>query len=98
MRLCEKSLHDAIVKSYEILANDIFILTMDCSDALNYTRDLKLKFTGVRNLTFPKDFNGAWWLYEEIYLTSIGFQFNVLFSDPLFEFSISANDVSIEIL
>lgn len=97
VQLCEKSLHDAKVTSIEIPSTDIFIMNLDCRGGYHYQTDIKVTFTGVKCLQ-PLDLSaGSYWLYNEVYSTEAGFELNVLFDSPLVEFTVTADNVMIEI-
>lgn len=96
VKLHEDSLHDAKVKSYYSPSIDTFIMTLDCRGGFHYFTDIKLTFTGVKELNLPKGFEGAFWLYDEVYSTKEGFEFNVLFDCPFSEVKINAENVLIE--
>ncbi|OCT13537.1 hypothetical protein A8709_18245 [Paenibacillus pectinilyticus] len=98
IQLFEKSLHDARVTSIEMPLKDTFIMTLDCRGGYHYLTDVKLTFTGVGNLQ-PKNLSvGSSWLYDEVYLTETGFELSVLLEGPLMEFTISAENVKIEVI
>ncbi|GED71134.1 hypothetical protein BRE01_48360 [Brevibacillus reuszeri] len=96
VQLHEKSLHDATVKAYEVPSDDVLVLTLDCSGGFHYFTDIQLIFTGVKELVIPKKWQGAWWLYNEIYSTEQGFELHVLFDCPLLEWKIVAENVQIK--
>ncbi|QJD82219.1 DUF4085 family protein [Cohnella herbarum] len=95
-QLHEKSLHDAIVLSYESFSDDAFVLTLDCSGSYHYYTEVRLTFRGVTELAVPEGLVGAWWLYDEIYANEFGFELHVLLDMPLMELHIIAEDVLIE--
>lgn len=97
VQLCEKSLHDARLRSVEMPSEDIFIMTLDCRGSYHYHTDVKITFIGVKNLQPPDLSVGSNWLYDEVYPTDVGFELHVLFDSPLIEFTISADNVIIEI-
>jgi len=97
IRLAEKSLHDAKVASVERPSRETFIMTLDCSGSFYDPSLLRLIFKGVINVQPAAIHAGSWWLYEEVYLTENGFEFHILFDQPLQEFTISAADVDIEL-
>jgi len=98
IQLIEKSLHDAQVTSIEIPSKDTFIMTLDCRGGYHYLTDVRLTFTGVENVQPTNLSVGSGWLYDEVYLTETGFELHVLLDGPLMEFTITAENVSIEIL
>ncbi|MGO4545317.1 DUF4085 family protein [Paenibacillus sp. 2TAB23] len=98
IQLIEKSLHDAQVTLIEIPSKDTFIMTLNCRGGYHYLTDVRLTFTGVENIKPTKISAGSCWLYDEVYLTETGFELHVLLDGPLMEFTISAENVSIEII
>lgn len=95
-KLREKSLHDAIVLSYERFSDDTFVLNLDCSGSYHYYTEVRLTFRGVTELEVPEGLVGACWLYDEIYANESGFELQVLLDMPLTELHIIAEDVLIE--
>jgi len=98
IQLFEKSLHDARVTSIETPSKDIFILTLDCRGGYHYLTDVKLTFTGVEKLQPENLSPGSIWLYDEVYLTKTGFELHVLLDGPLMEFTLSAENVTIDVI
>lgn len=98
VKLHEDSLHDANVKSYNSPSKDTFIMILDCRGGFHYFTDIKLTFTGVKELNLPEGFEGAYWLYDEVYSTKEGFELRVLFDCPFSEVKIKAENVLIETL
>ncbi|MFM1654785.1 DUF4085 family protein [Brevibacillus sp. B_LB10_24] len=96
VQLHENSLHDAKVISCELASGDRLIMTLDCRGGFHYFTDVKLIFTGVTELALPDKLEGAWWLYDEIYLSDTGFELHVLFDCPLTECKITAKDIWLE--
>lgn len=96
VELVENGLHDAVVRSVERPSEDQLILTLDCSGGFHYFTDVRLTFEGVTYSDVPADFNGAWWLYDEIYKTDHGFELHTLFDSPMTETIIRARDLKIE--
>lgn len=97
VQLVETSLHDAKVTATERLSQDMFVITLDCSGSFYDQSQIRLIFKGVKNVQPAAIDAGSWWIYEEVYLTETGFEFHVLFDQPLLEFTISAEDVDIEL-
>jgi hypothetical protein len=98
VKLCEKSLHDAKVLSFEKFNDDIFILLLDCSGGYHYLTNVKITFRGVKELSYQENLIGSYWLYDEVYAVEAGFELHVLLESPLSELTLTAEDVSIEIL
>ncbi|MGI2329092.1 DUF4085 family protein [Planococcus sp. YIM B11945] len=98
IQLMEQSLHGAKVLSVEQPSDDVLLVKLDCSGGFHYFTDIQLTFTGVRETDIPAGFEGAWWLYNEIYLEDGGFDLHVLFDSPMVEVKIIANDIKIEVL
>ncbi|RNF38122.1 DUF4085 family protein [Planococcus salinus] len=98
IQLMEQSLHDATVISVEKAQEEMLIIKLDCSGGFHYFTDIQLTFTGVTEADIPTEFAGAWWLYNEIYLTEHGFELHVLFDSPMVEAKIIAQDVTIKIM
>lgn len=96
VQFAEKSLHDAKVTSVHRPSENLFIMTLDCRGGFSYFKDIKLTFTGVKECSIPDHFQGAWWLYDEIYCTATGFELQVLFDSPLIETAIIAENVTVE--
>ncbi|OKP89300.1 hypothetical protein A3842_04230 [Paenibacillus sp. P3E] len=97
VQLYENSLHDAKVTSLEIPSENILIMTLDCRGSYYYQTDIKVTFTGVKSLELQDLSVGSYWLYNEVYSNEAGFQLNVLFDGPLVEFTLTADNVIIEI-
>ncbi|WNC16010.1 DUF4085 family protein [Brevibacillus brevis] len=83
------------MKSIEYPSKDTFVMTLDCRGGFHYFTDITLTFTGVEELFVPDHFEGAWWLYNEVYSTKTGFELHVLFERPFSEMKISAENVFI---
>lgn len=98
VQLAGRSLHDARVISCTGPEEGVVELVLDCSGAMHYQCDVLLRFTGVSRLSVPDQIGGKVWLYDEIYAAEQGFELGVLMDSPLGEFSITAQDVSIELL
>ncbi|MGO4539527.1 DUF4085 domain-containing protein [Paenibacillus sp. 2TAB19] len=98
VQLYEKSLHDARVTSIEKPLKDKFIMTLDCTGGYHYLTDIRLTFTGVQQVQPTNLSVGSGWLYDEVYLTETGFELHVLVDGPLMEFTITAENVTIEII
>jgi len=98
IQLFEKTLHDAQVTWIEMPSKDTFIMTLDCRGGYHYLTDVRLTFTGVKNLQPANLSVGSGWLYDEVYLTETGFELHVLLDGPLMEFTISAENVNIEVI
>jgi len=98
IQLYEKSLHDAQVTSIEQPLKDTFIMTLDCRGGYHYLTDIRLIFTGVQIIQPTNLSVGSGWLYDEVYLTETGFELHVLLDGPLMEFTISAENVNIEVI
>ncbi|MFD1030158.1 DUF4085 family protein [Metaplanococcus flavidus] len=96
LQLTEKSLHDCIVKSVERPSDDVLVLYLDCSGGFHYFKDIKVTFTGVKEVVIPENMTDAWWLYNEIYLNGDLFELHVLFDMPMAEVTIVSRDVQIE--
>lgn len=96
VQLQENSLHDATIKSIESPSHETLIMILDCSGGFHYFTDIKLTFTGVRSLSMPEEIEGAYWLYDEVYLSDKHFELHVLLDCPLTEYSIIAENVIIE--
>lgn len=97
VQLAEGSLHDARVISCSEPEEGIVELVLDCSGAMHYQCDVLLRFTGVSGLSLPDRIAGKVWLYDEICAVEQGFELGVLMDSPLWEFNITAQDVSIEL-
>lgn len=98
VQLHENTLHDATVKSVEYPSKDTFVMMLNCRGGFHYFTDVKLTFTGVEELLVPDNFEGASWLYDEVYSTKAGFELHVLFVCPFSEMKIIAENVLIEVL
>ncbi|WP_426454638.1 DUF4085 family protein [Paenibacillus sp. S-38] len=98
IELYEKSLHDARVTSTEKHLKDEFIMTLDCRGGYHYLTDIRLTFTGVQKIQLANVSLGSGWLYDEVHLTETGFELHVLLDGPLMEFTISAENVKIEVI
>ncbi|WP_434401615.1 DUF4085 domain-containing protein [Planococcus sp. 11815] len=98
VEVVENGLHDAVVLSVERPAEDQLVLTLDCSGGFHYFTDVRFTFEGVTYSNIPLNFEGAWWLYDEIYKTEDGFELHTLFDSPMTETVIRARDVKIETL
>ncbi|MGF7029267.1 hypothetical protein J2T17_000172 [Paenibacillus mucilaginosus] len=98
IQLFEKSLHDARVTSIEMPMKDTFIIKLDCRGGYHYGTDVTLTFAGVKKLQPHSLSVGSIWLYDEVYLTDTGFELHVLLDGPLMEFTISAENVTIEVI
>lgn len=98
VKLCEKSLHDAKILSFEKPTEDTFVLFLDCSGGYHYLTDVKMTFKGVKELSYTEELIGSYWLYDEIYAAEAGFELHVLLEGPLSELTLIAEDVSIEVL
>lgn len=98
VQLAERSLHDARVISCTEPEEGVVELVLDCSGAMHYQCDIRLRFTGVYSFSVPDRIDGMYWLYDEIYAVEQGFELGVLMDSPLGEFSIIAQNVSIELL
>ncbi|WP_238649682.1 DUF4085 family protein [Paenibacillus piscarius] len=96
VQLAERSLHDARVISCTVPADGVAELVLDCSGAMHYQCDVRLRFTGVSGLSVPERIEGKYWLYDEICAVEQGFELGVLMDSPPCEFSITAEDVFIE--
>lgn len=96
VHLVENSLHDAKVKSFRSISHETFAMILDCRGGFHYFSDVKLTFTGVQKLQIPERFEGARWLYDEVYFTKPGFELNILFGSPLLEMKIIAENVWID--
>lgn len=96
VELVDNGLHDAVVRSVERPSEDRLVLTLDCSGGFHYFTDVRFTFEGVTYSDIPADFNGAWWLCDEIYKTEDGFDLHTLFDSPMTETVIRARDVKIE--
>lgn len=97
IQLYEKSLHDAQITSIEQPLKDTFIMILDCRGGYHYLTDIRITFTGVQNIQPINLSVGSGWLYDEVYLTDTGFELHVLLDGPLMEFTISAENVNIEV-
>lgn len=98
VQLAERSLHDARVISCTSPEEGVVELVLDCSGAMHYQCDVRLRFTGVSRFSVPDRIEGKYWLYDEIYAVDQGFELGVLMDSPPGEFSITAQDVAIELL
>lgn len=98
IQLYEKSLHDLQVTSIEQPMKDTFIMTLDCRGGYHYLTDIRVTFTGVQNIQPANLRVGSGWCYDEVYLTETGFELHVLLEGPLMEFTISAENVTIEVI
>ncbi|PSL41557.1 uncharacterized protein DUF4085 [Planomicrobium soli] len=98
VQLVEESLHDATVISVEKPSDEVLIIQLDCRGCFHYFTDIELTFTGVTEANIPEEFEGAWWLYDEMDLTDPGFELQALFDSPRTEVKIVARDVKIEVL
>ncbi|WP_337103324.1 DUF4085 domain-containing protein [Paenibacillus sp. YIM B09110] len=98
IQLYEKSLHDARVTSIEKPLKDTVIMTLDCRGGYHYLTDIRLTFTGVQQIDPTNLSVGSGWLYDEVYFTETGFELHVLLDGPLMEFTISAENVTIEVI
>lgn len=96
--LCESTLHDAKVLSWDQSGEDEFAMVLDCRGAFHYYADVKLTFSGVKSSNISEVRIGSYWLYEEVYLNQRGFELHVLFEYPLGEMTIVAEDIHIEVL
>ncbi|MFS0864724.1 DUF4085 family protein [Fredinandcohnia sp. 179-A 10B2 NHS] len=97
VQLHEKSLHDASIKSIKYDSTDTLSMILDCSGGFHYFTDIQLTFTGVKKVTMSRNLEGAFWLYDEVYVCeNKQFELGVLFDNPLSEFSIIAEDVMIK--
>ncbi|QHJ69136.1 DUF4085 family protein [Planococcus halotolerans] len=96
IQLTEKSLHDCVVKSVDRPSYDELVLLIDCSGGFHYFKDVEVKFTEVSDALIPEDITGAWWLYNEIYLSGDRVELHVLFDTPITEVTIICKDIQIE--
>ncbi|NQX43765.1 DUF4085 family protein [Paenibacillus tritici] len=98
LQLVEKNLHDSRVISYVVPEDGVMEMTLDCSGAMHYQCDIRLRFTGVTGLMLPEQLEKKYWLYDEIYAVEQGFELRVLMDSPPSELRITAQDISIELL
>lgn len=96
VKICEKNLHDSVVKSFEYVSNDVFVITLDTDNTFEYTKDIKITFTGVKDLIIPEKFKNLCCIYNELYITEDGFELDILLDSPLSEFKICAENLFIE--
>ncbi|RLQ91288.1 DUF4085 family protein [Planomicrobium sp. Y74] len=96
IQLTEKSLHDCVVKRVDRPSDDELVLLIDCSSGFHYFKDVEVKFTEVSDSLIPEDITGAWWLYNEIYLSGDCVELHVLFDTPITEVTIICKDIQIE--
>lgn len=96
LQLTEKSLHDCIVRNVSHPSADTLVFQLDCRSGFHYFKDIQVTFTGVTDTLIPPDFVGAWWLYNEIYLSGDLMELHVLFDTPKAEVTIICKDVQIE--
>jgi hypothetical protein len=96
-RLGREGLHDAIVLSAAQTA-DSLVLLMDTSNALTTLRGrrpVRLTFRGVRRRMITKRLVGAWWVADEVHLSSRArYALHVLFHQH--EWEVEADRLVIE--
>jgi hypothetical protein len=96
VRLCNKTLHDAVIESVEQSKGSLTFL-MDARRALGgfAGRRIRLSFAGVRRPIRIRGLVGHWWLYEEAHLCSRAkFALHVMFDNT--EIEIEADELRIQ--
>ena len=88
-RLGREGLHDAIVMSARQAARSLFLVmdTLNALTKLRGRRPVRLRFTGVKRRVNTKRLVGAWWVAEEVHLSSRArYALHVLFHEGELEF------------
>lgn len=90
---CDISLHDSLIKAISQPHKNTVQLDIDASrNPWGPTGQIQLVFAGVKEVSWPDNIVGEWWLYSEVHLhTDAGFDYRVLLTDG--EFHVVADDV-----
>lgn len=95
-QLCRHGLHDAVVQSAAMDANQLTIY-LDATNALSGYRGhrLRLRFLGVRKRVPTRSLQRQWWLYSEAHLTSRArFSLHVMFDRT--DLEVEADELKID--
>lgn len=96
IQISEISLHDSVVESIESIDENSIVMTLNSENTVDYRGQVRLRFNGIKYICSYADLENACWVYNEVYITDNGFELNILFDCPLYEFKIIAEDILIE--